>query len=163
MHNDHRNVSASANVTGLMANANSAPHAFDIARSVLDADYESVSVCRPKSTDPKKEGASLFMALKTLGGRLMNVEINNNASYGYDVGGGLVGERVSVFLRSAAASEFYAGLQTAASIKSIETGKPAGASAWDGYASTSIAEAGVRSLESGAPVTVSPIAKPALY
>lgn len=183
MHNFHRNVSAPANFTGQMAITNSAPHEFDIARFVLDAEYESISVFRPRLADASKVGAPVFMVLQTLGGQLVNVEINNNAAYGYDVRGELVGEKGSVSLCSPVASELHVDLrrliayppdwrprfaeayrlQNSAWLKSIETGKPVGASAWDGYASTSIAEAGVKSLESGAPVSVSPVAKPALY
>lgn len=183
MHNFHRNVSAPANFTGQMAITSSAPHEFDIARFVLDTDYESISVFRPKLVDPNKVGAPVFMVLKTLGGHLVNVEINNNASYGYDVRGELVGEKGSVFLRSPVVSELHLDLQTvttypadwrprfaeayrlqnSAWLKSIESGKPVGASAWDGYAATLVADAAVKSLECGAPVNVSPVAKPALY
>ena len=183
MHNFHRNVSAPANFTGQMAITNSAPHEFDIARFVLDAEYQSISVFRPKFADANRVGAPVFMVLQTLNGQLVNVEINNNAAYGYDVRGELVGEKGSVSLRSPVASELYVNLQSvttypsdwrprfadayrlqnAAWLKSIETGKPVGASAWDGYASTLIAEAGVKSLETGATVDVLPIAKPALY
>ena len=183
MHNFHRNVSAPANFTGQMAITNSAPHEFDIARFVLDAEYESICVFRPDFRDSGKTGAPVFMVLKTLAGQLVNVEINNNAAYGYDVRGELVGEKGSVFLRSPIASDMHVNLQAIthypadwrprfaeayrlqnmAWLKSIATGKPAGASAWDGYAATLIAEAGVRSLEKGAPVKVAPIDKPKLY
>jgi myo-inositol 2-dehydrogenase / D-chiro-inositol 1-dehydrogenase len=183
MHNFHRNVSAPSNFTGQMAITNSAPHEFDIARFVLDTDYASISVFRPDFRDPGKTGAPVFMVLKTVAGQLVNVEINNNAAYGYDVRGELVGEKGSVFLRSPIASELHVNLQTithypedwrprfaeayrlqnAAWLKSIETGKPVGASAWDGYAATLTAEAGVRSLEKGVPVKIVPVAKPKLY
>ena len=183
MHNFHRNVSAPSNFTGQMAITNSAPHEFDIARFVLDTDYESISVFRPALADPAKTGAPVFMVLKTVAGQLVNVEINNNAAYGYDVHGELVGEKGSVTLRSPIASELHVNLQTvttypedwrprfaeayrlqnSAWLNSIATGKPAGASAWDGYAATLIAEAGVQSLEKNAPVSVAPILKPELY
>ena len=183
MHNFHRNVSAPANFTGQMAITNSAPHEFDIARFVLDTDYESISVFRPEFRDAHKTGAPVFMVLKTVTGQLVNVEINNNAAYGYDVRGELVGEKGSVFLRSPVNSEVHVHLQAittyaedwrprfaesyrlqnSAWVKSIETGTPTGASAWDGYAATLIAEAGVKSLESGVSVKISPVAKPTLY
>jgi myo-inositol 2-dehydrogenase/D-chiro-inositol 1-dehydrogenase len=183
MHNFHRNVAAPSNFTGQMAITNSAPHEFDIARFVLDTDYESIAVFRPEFRDANKVGAPVFMVLKTVTGQLVNVEINNNAAYGYDVRGELVGEKGSVFLRSPVAIELHVHLQAtttyardwrprfaeayrlqnSAWLKSIETGRPVGASAWDGYAATLIAEAGVRSLEEGAPIEVAPIAKPELY
>jgi myo-inositol 2-dehydrogenase/D-chiro-inositol 1-dehydrogenase len=183
MHNFHRNVSAPANFTGQMAITNSAPHEFDIARYMLDTDYAEISVFRPDFKDSNKTGAPVFMVLKTIAGQLVNVEINNNAAYGYDVRGELVGEKGSVFLRAPIHSEILANrqtvttfpqdwrprfaeayrLQNGAWLKSIETGKPVGASAWDGYAATLVAEAGVESLSKGARIKVSLAAKPALY
>lgn len=183
MHNFHRNVSAPVNFTGQMAITNSAPHEFDIARFILDAEYASISVFRPELRGSAKTGAPVFMVLKTAAGQLVNVEINNNAAYGYDVRGELVGEKGSVFLRSPIASEMHVNLQAittyaadwrprfaeayrlqnSAWLKSIETGVPVGASAWDGFAATLIAEAGVQSLEQGVPVAVTPHVKPSLY
>lgn len=88
-----------------------------------------------------------------------------------------------MFLRSPVASELNANLQSvttypadwrprfaeayrlqnSAWLKSIETGKPVGASAWDGYAATLIAEAGVQSLTTGKTVRLSSAVKPSLY
>ena len=49
-------------------------------------------------------------------------------------------------------------------VKSINTGKPnLGASAWDGYCSTAVAEAGVEALHSGKLALVKQIAKPIFY
>ena len=183
MHNFHRNVSAPPSFTGQMAITNSAPHEFDIARFVLDSDYEWISVFRPRLSDPAKAGSPVFMVLGTRSGQLVNVEINNNAAYGYDVKGELVGEKGSVLLKAVAASEVNVDLQAvtaypadwrprfaeayrrqnAAWLKSIETGRAVGASAWDGYAATLVAEAGVKSLEEGAPASVSSVAKPGFY
>jgi myo-inositol 2-dehydrogenase/D-chiro-inositol 1-dehydrogenase len=183
MHNFHRNVSAPANFTGQMAITNSAPHEFDIARFVLDADYDAISVFRPDFRDSNKTGAPVFMVLKTTAGQLVNVEINNNAAYGYDVRGELVGEKGSVFLRSPVASEVHVNLQTithyaadwrprfaeayraqnSAWLKSMETGKPVGANAWDGYAATLVAEAGVQSLNTSAPAKIQLAQKPSFY
>ena len=183
MHNFHRNVSAPSNFTGQMAITNSAPHEFDIARFVLDAEYQSICVFRPEFRDAGKSGAPVFMVLKTQAGQLVNVEINNNAAYGYDVRGELVGEKGSVFLRSPVHSEIHVNLQTittypadwrprfaeayrlqnSAWANAIATGQPVGASAWDGYAATLVAEAGVASLASGAAAKISLTTKPALY
>jgi myo-inositol 2-dehydrogenase / D-chiro-inositol 1-dehydrogenase len=183
MHNFHRNVSAPAWFTGQMAITNSAPHEFDIARFVLETEYASISVFRPDFRDAGKTGAPVFMVLKTVAGQLVNVEINNNAAYGYDVRGELVGEKGSVFLHSPISSELHVNLQCVTAyaedwrprfaeayrlqnmawLNSISTGVPVGASAWDGYAATLIAEAGVKSLEISAPVQVSLAPKPSLY
>jgi len=183
MHHFHRNVSAPPSFTGQMAITNSAPHEFDIARFMLDTEYASISVFRPDFADSNKAGAPVFMVLKTIAGQLINVEVNNNAAYGYDVRGELVGETGSIFLRSPIANELNTNLQSITTypadwrprfaeayrlqnmawVKSIETGKPAGASAWDGYAATLVAEAGVQSLNRGETVPIALVAKPELY
>ncbi|CAH2406677.1 Gfo/Idh/MocA family oxidoreductase [Mesorhizobium ventifaucium] len=185
MHNFHRNVSAPANFTGLMAITNSAPHEFDVARFVLDTDYSSISAFQPAGVDASRTGAPVFMVLETSGGQLVNIEINNNAAYGYDVRGELVGEKGSVFLGAPVHSrinielqslERYAPdwrprfaeayrLQNKAWLKFVETGVPSpiAANAWDGYCATLTAEAGVKALSEGGKVVVECAEKPAFY
>ena len=179
----HRNVSAPPWFTSSMAITNSAPHEFDIARWLLEADYKSISVFRPSGVAAEKPGAPVFMVAETTKGQLVNIEINNNAAYGYDVRGELVGEKGTVALGSPAGSEISLNgmqavrypedwrprfaeayrLQLQAWIKSIETGRPAGASAWDGYAAALVAEAGVAALARRAAVAVAAVNKPEFY
>jgi myo-inositol 2-dehydrogenase / D-chiro-inositol 1-dehydrogenase len=185
LHCYHRNVTAPANFTGQMAISNSAPHEFDAARFILDEEIAGISVFQPKSTDTTKTGAPVFMVLETASGRLVNVEINNNAHYGYDVRAELVGELGSVFLRAPVHSETHTNLsaklayapdwrprfaeayrlQNKAWIQSILTDKPSpvGSSAWDGYCATRISETGVKALASGQRERIELITKPALY
>jgi myo-inositol 2-dehydrogenase/D-chiro-inositol 1-dehydrogenase len=90
MHNFHRNVETPATgFTADMAITNSAPHEFDIARFVLGIDYTDISAFQPVM--PGGKVGPVFMVLRTTGGQLVNIEINNNAAYGYDVRGELVG------------------------------------------------------------------------
>ena len=179
----HRNVAAPAFFDAQMAITNSAPHEFDIARWLLDAEYVAVTVFRPAAVSPDKVGSPVFMVVQTRKGQLVNIEINNNAAYGYDVRGELVGEHGSVSLRSPVRSELNANLSQStpypadwrrrfedayrlelqAWIRSISSGDPAGASAWDGYAATVIAEAAVASLAAGRAVPVSMPETPPLY
>ncbi|HSM42303.1 MAG TPA: Gfo/Idh/MocA family oxidoreductase [Afifellaceae bacterium] len=185
MHNFHRNVEAPAGFTGQMAITNSAPHEFDVARFVLDTDYLAVSAFQPTGVDASQTGAPVFMVLETAGGQLVNIEINNNAAYGYDVRGDLVGETGSVFLnapvhsrinKALQAIEHYPTdwrprfaeayrLQNKAFLRFVETGEPSpvAANAWDGYCATMVAEAGVRALAEGRKVTVELAEKPAFY
>lgn len=181
----HRNVSAPAGFTGQMAISNSAPHEFDVARFVLDTEYASMSVFQPKNVDTTKAGAPVFMVLETIDGQLVNIEINNNAAYGYDVRSELVGETGSVFLRAPINTEINTALsrresypadwrprfaeayrqQNRAWLKSIESGVPStiAASAWDGYCASLVAEVGVASLVQGKTLPVKLAAKPELY
>jgi myo-inositol 2-dehydrogenase / D-chiro-inositol 1-dehydrogenase len=178
----HRNVSAPSNFEGFMAISNSAPHEFDVARWMLDADYKSISVFRPGGKTAAAN-APVFMVVETTSGQLVNIEVNNNAGYGYDVRGELVGEKGTAVLNApinAVANvalkqvttyaedwrlrfaEAYR-IQNSAWIKSINTGLAAGATAWDGYCATLVAEAGVKALHSGGTVHIEQIAKPKFY
>jgi myo-inositol 2-dehydrogenase/D-chiro-inositol 1-dehydrogenase len=185
MHNFHRNVEAPANFTGQMAITNSAPHEFDVAGFVLGADYRAISVFQPDGVDTSRTGAPVFMVLETDKGHLVNIEINSDATYGYDVRGELVGETGSIFVNAPAttrcnsalkAFERYPAhwrprfaeayrLQNQAFVRFIRTGQfPAIAShASDGYCATRVAQAGVEALRKGARVTVESADRPGLY
>jgi myo-inositol 2-dehydrogenase / D-chiro-inositol 1-dehydrogenase len=177
----HRNVAPAYGFQASMAICNSAPHEFDVARWMLDSDFKSISVFRPPSGG---ETAPVFMVLETIAGQLVNIEVNISATYGYDVRGELVGEKGTAFLRAPIHTDVNLGLkqinsypadwrprfvdayrqQNRAWVKSIATGKPnLGASAWDGYASTAVAEAGVEALNAGKTFAVTQIAKPKFY
>jgi myo-inositol 2-dehydrogenase / D-chiro-inositol 1-dehydrogenase len=184
-HCQHRNVTAPANFTGQMAISNSAPHEFDIARFVLDSEVVGISAYQPKLLDATKTGTPVFMVLETQAGQLVNVEINNNAAYGYDVRGELVGELGSISLNSPVhshlskalrSSQTYPAdwrprfaeayrLQDKAWIHAITSGTPSStaASAWDGYCATLIAASGVRALETGTRVAINMVKKASVY
>ena len=81
MHNFHRNVAAPDWFTGQMAISNSAPHEFDIARFVLGTEFAAVTAFQGESTGPV---APVVMVLETTEGQLVNVEVNNNAAYGWE-------------------------------------------------------------------------------
>ena len=177
----HRNVSPAYDFKAEMAICNSAPHEFDVARWMLDSDFKSISVFRPPSGGAT---APVFMVLETVAGQLVNIEVNISATYGYDVRGELVGEKGTAFLRAPVNADINLALkqintypadwrprfveayrrQNIAWINSINSGKPnIGATAWDGYCSTAVADAGVEALHSGKPALIKQIAKPKFY
>ena len=182
MHNFHRNVEAPEWFTGQMAISNSAPHEFDIARFVLGTEYASITVFQGASDGPV---APVIMVLETVSGQLVNIEINNNAAYGYDVRGELVGENGSLDLGTPVYAKYNVGLQSAERfaedwrsrfadayrcqnkvwVQSIEADSPDpdAANAWDGYCATVAAEAGVVSLTSGKRAKVDTAEMPPLY
>lgn len=184
MHNFHRNVETpAADFTGAMAITNSAPHEFDVVRFVLGQEYSSISAFQPTRSDARV--APVFMVLETTDGQLVNIEVNNNASYGYDVRGELVGEKGSVALNGTSALRVDSGLQQStgydadwrprygesyrqqnkAFLKFVLTGEfPAdGADCWDGYCTAVVAEAGAKALQSGQKVAVSMMPRPEFY
>jgi myo-inositol 2-dehydrogenase / D-chiro-inositol 1-dehydrogenase len=183
LHCIHRNVSAPDWFTSSMAITNSAPHEYDIARWLLGSEFKSISAFRPAGANADKPGAPVFMVIETVDGKLVNIEVNINAAYGYDVRGELIGENGTVSLRSPVHTETNLGLaqstsypadwrprfaeayrlQNLAWIKSISTGIPTGANAWDGYMATVIGEAGVSALSSGERTEISFVPRPALY
>ena len=184
MHNFHRNATAPRGFNGLMAITNSAPHEFDAVRYVLGAEISAISAFEPGL---ETQGACnpVVLVMETDKGHLVTVEVNNNASYGYDVRAELVGSDGAVALAWHPATQidraFLSGasypedwrprfreayrLQNIAWIKSIERGVPSdiAANAWDGYCAAAIAEAGAEALASGQRTPVRIAERPALY
>lgn len=184
MHNFHRNVETpAADFTGAMAITNSAPHEFDVVRFVLDTEYAAVTAFQPKRSDALV--APVVMMLETVDGQLVTIEINNNAAYGYDVRGELVGEAGSVQMVSPAQTLLDAALAQSAAydadwraryaeayrqqnkdfLRFVTNGDfPAIASdCWDGLAAAQVAEAGVRALKEGQRIAIPATPRPAFY
>ncbi|WP_064696176.1 Gfo/Idh/MocA family oxidoreductase [Rhizobium aegyptiacum] len=184
MHNFHRNVATPASdFTGAMAITNSAPHEFDVVRHVLGTEYSSISAFQPKRSDSLV--APVYMVLETVDGQLVNIEINNNAAYGYDVRAELVGEKATIAMNPVNHTRVDSGLgqrtsyeadwrgryaeayrrQNRAFLRFAETGvfPDIASSSWDGYCAAMVAEAGVRALNEGRKMPVHMITKPELY
>jgi myo-inositol 2-dehydrogenase/D-chiro-inositol 1-dehydrogenase len=184
MHNFHRNVETPASdFTGAMAITNSAPHEFDVVRYVLGTEYAAISAFQPVRSDARV--APVFMVLETSYGQLVNIEINNNAAYGYDVRAELVGEQASMAMNHVAYTRLEQSLgvhtgydadwrgrffdayrrQNRAFLRFVETGifPEFASSCWDGYAAAVVAEAGVKALASGQKQPVKMISKPEFY
>lgn len=184
MHNLHRNVETpAADFTGAMAITNSAPHEFDVVRHVLGCEYASIAAWQPRRSDARV--APVVMVLETTDGQIVNIEINNNAAYGYDVRAELVGEGGSIAMNPVAYTRLDQAMaqstgydadwrsryaeayrrQNRAFLRFAETGvfPEIGSSAWDGYAAAVVAETGVRALTSGQKQPVQMMQKPEFY
>lgn len=184
MHNLHRNVaSPNTDFTGAMAILNSAPHEFDVARHVLGTEFTTVTAAQPRRSDDYV--APVVMVLETEAGQLVTIEVNNNAAYGYDIRGELVGEAASVSLVAPLHSRLDAGLrniseyaadwrpryaeayrrQNRAFVRFVQTGRLSdiAADAWDGYAAAAVAAAAVRALGEGRKVAVELAPRPDFY
>lgn len=179
----HRNVAAPSWFDSRMAVSNSAVHEFDIARWVLDAELSAIQVFRPKLAKGNSPGAPVYLVLESATGQLVTIEVFNDATYGYDVRGELVCEKGTISLRTPMRTETNAELiqgtaypadwrpwfadayriQAQAWINSIRHGNTCGASAWDGYAASAVAEAGLLSLAEGRRVEIRLADQPALY
>jgi myo-inositol 2-dehydrogenase/D-chiro-inositol 1-dehydrogenase len=182
-HSFHRNVSAPPWFDSNMAVTNSAVHDFDIARWLLETEIVAVQAFQPPMFADGGIGSPVFLVCQAGSGQLVNIEVFNNAAYGYDVRGDLVCKNGTVSLRPPVHSELCMNLRQGTSyppdwrqrfvdayrlelqgwVRSIRRGEPEGASAWDGYAASACADAGLRSLASGRSEPVELIAKPPLY
>lgn len=183
LHCFHRNVAAPDWFTGQMAITNSAPHEFDIARFLLGGELVAVTAFQPALRREKGGVAPVFMVCETAAGQLVNIEINNNAGYGYDVRGEIVGERGAVSMAAPAGSTLDLHLshsvayaadwrprfaeayrrQNQAWVNGIASGTSAGSSAWDGLCATLVAEAAVQSLQTGQRTPIRIPVRPGLY
>ncbi len=179
----HRNTTASPYTTSEALITNSAVHEMDIVRWLFGSEVVRVTVVTPRPTRLALMQDPQLLLFHMADGAVVDVEVFVNCQYGYDVRGELVCERGTatlapphdIVIRQARTEGFghpedwrprfveayRAELQ--AWIDSVAGGPPAGASAWDGYAATAIAEAGLAALKSGAPADVHLEARPALY
>jgi len=183
MHCIHRNAAAPPFMTAPMLIANSAVHEIDIARFVLGREVERVTVVTPRKTSLATIQDPQIVFLEMEDRVVVEAEIFVNAQYGYDVRAELVCEKGTIALtpphdvtvahaakesfsfpgdwRARFAHAYRAELQ--AWVSGVSSGVPSGASAWDGYVATAVAEAGLESLASRRPEEVRLIARPGLY
>ena len=184
MHNFHRNVETPASdFTGAMAITNSAPHEFDVIRYVLNTEFSSIAVWQPKRSDAVV--APVVMVLETADGQIVNIEVNNNAAYGYDVRAELIGENGAIAMNNVAYTRTDLKLsnstrydadwrtryaeayrrQNSAFLDFVRTGvfPEIGSNCWDGYCAAVVANTGARALAEGVKLPVTMMAKPEFY
>lgn len=177
LHNIHRNAAAPAWFTGAMAVTNSLVHEIDISRWLLGSEMINAQVTSAPGGDP------MLVTMLTDKGEIVSTEVFMNATYGYHVHAQLVGRLGSVemaaptrTLTNLAAAQSFGfppnwvprfteayRLQMQAWVDAIAKGTDVGASAWDGYITTSIAEQIVDGMAAGNRIALTFPARPALY
>jgi myo-inositol 2-dehydrogenase/D-chiro-inositol 1-dehydrogenase len=185
LHCTHRNVSSPADFTSAMLVNSSVSHEIDAARWLLDQELTAVTVLRPQPSSHAPEGLldPQFVLFETSEGALVDVEIFVNSGFGYQVrceavcetGSARIGdERTMVVTTAGGACQDVAqdylvrfadayDREVQAWVDATREGRVTGPSAWDGYAASAVAEAGVRAQESGGRVTVELAPRPDLY
>jgi myo-inositol 2-dehydrogenase/D-chiro-inositol 1-dehydrogenase len=171
MHCAHRNVGVHDFFDSAMILTDSAVHEFDVTRWLLDDEIARVTVLAPRPSRRARDGLRdpLLVLLETAGGRIVDVEAFVSAGYGYDIRCEVVGEDgtlelrppavVAVRARRSEQRPIPAGFEQrfeaayANELRAWVAGA-GGASAWDGYAATAVAQAAVESLQTGRPVDV---------
>ena len=177
LHNTHRNASAPDWFVGAMPITNSFVHEADISRWLLDAEMAEASLHTGPNGDP------LLITMRAETGVLVSTEVFMNCAYGYHVEAEMVGQKGSLTLaqpdplvvnRQGVRSQSYPDnwvprfaaayvAQTNAWVRSLRTGQHCGASAWDGYLATALAEQLATGLGATTPITFAFPAKPDLY
>ncbi|MEV1067165.1 Gfo/Idh/MocA family oxidoreductase [Streptomyces sp. NPDC050263] len=185
LHCVHRNVSSPPDFTSAMLVDSSVSHEIDAARWLLGQELTAVTVLRPRPSSNAPQGLldPQFVLFETDGGALVDVEVFVNCGFGYQVrceavcesGSARVGDDhgMLVTTRGAAGAEVPQDYlvrfvdaydrQVQAWVDAARRGRVTGPSVWDGYAASVVAEAGVRSLESGGRVAVELAPRPGLY
>jgi myo-inositol 2-dehydrogenase/D-chiro-inositol 1-dehydrogenase len=168
-----------------MAITDTAVHDIDLSRWLLADEITAVTVLRGRrsSRAPGQLQDPMLLVLETAGGVLVDVEVAVTVGYGYDIRGEVVGETGTVELapggdvvvRSGGtaatrvpvdwAERFRAAYDVELQdwLDAAAAGTAAGPSAWDGYAATAVADAGMAALRTGGRVPVELVPRPALY
>jgi myo-inositol 2-dehydrogenase/D-chiro-inositol 1-dehydrogenase len=185
LHCVHRNAVGPPNQSSATLISGSAVHEIDITRWLLEEELVSVTVHRPRPSSASVDTQDpMLLVFASASGVLVDVEVFVNARYGYEVRCELVGENGSVQLDPAAATTRRLSGQVARSlpfdwrprfaeayrrelqdwVDGVAGGEPSrGASGWDGYVASEVAEAGIRALQTGQTQSVALPDKPALY
>ena len=185
LHCTHRNVSSPPDFTSAMLVNSSVSHEIDAARWLLGQELTAVSVLRPRPSSHAPAGLidPQFVLFETADGALVDVEVFVNSGFGYQVGceavcesgSARIGDEHTMVVTSAGgayeevAQDYLVRFADAydrevqAWVDATRAGRVTGPSAWDGYAASAVAEAGVRALENGGRVTVELAPRPDLY
>jgi myo-inositol 2-dehydrogenase / D-chiro-inositol 1-dehydrogenase len=185
LHCRHRNAVAPPGFTSDMLITDSVVHDIDVTRWLLGQEIVAATVLAPRRSSRAPAGLQdpQLVLLETADGVLVDVESFVNCQFGYDIRYELVGETGTISLGEAPGVQvrqqgqhagpipadwrerFGAAYQRElqAWVTGAQEGRITGPSAWDGYATTAVAEAAVQSLTGGGRVTVELVDRPALY
>jgi len=185
VHCAHRNASVPATFTSEMIINDSAVHEIDISRWLLDEEIAAVQVLTPRRSSqagPELQDPQVVI-LQTAAGAFVIDELFVNCGYGYDIRCEVVGESGTVALgeagdlilhkdgrrsggvpadwRARFARAYDRELQEW--VDAVAAGGATGPTAWDGYAATAVADAGLEALKTGQRTAVRLDERPRFY
>jgi myo-inositol 2-dehydrogenase/D-chiro-inositol 1-dehydrogenase len=183
LHCVHRNAVGPDYLTSDLVIANSAGHEFDIARFLLDQEFKSAIVVSPPPSRHAPNRQPQFIVLQAASGVVVDIEVFNDAQYGYDVRAELVCEDGTIALTGAPATSLRAGgrdgfatppdwrlrfrdayrIQLEAWTSGILANALQGATTWDGYMSMLVTKACLEAWRSGERVAIGSPERPTLY
>jgi myo-inositol 2-dehydrogenase / D-chiro-inositol 1-dehydrogenase len=183
LHCVHRNPTVPDTFREFMAITDSVVHEIDLSRWLLSEEIVAVSVRSGKKSPLAPAQDPQMVLFETASGVLVDVESFVNCQYGYDVRCELVGSEGLLAVEPGAGVRHTRSGATHAPVPvdwrerfepafqaefvswvaAVEAGDYQGASAWDGYAATAVAEAALEALDTGNRTEVRLIDKPAFY
>lgn len=185
IHACHRNVSQAPGFATDYAVTRVAIHELDISRWLLDDEYETAQVLFVRQSSATK-GDWLnpqMMMLTTKSGQRIDIEVQTDGAYAYDIQCQVVCENGTVNLPDPAAVVTRANAARSVPImtdwsqrfieaydiefqnwvQSVLEGAASGPSAWDGYVTCVTADAIIKSRQTGVPEKVIMVEKPSIY
>ncbi|MDN6664130.1 MAG: Gfo/Idh/MocA family oxidoreductase [Tetragenococcus koreensis] len=179
IHSAHRNISQAPGFETDYAITRVAIHEIDISRWLLGAEYGEVQVLKVKQSK-RTEGDWLnpqLIMFKTQTGQRVDVEVQTDGAYAYDIQCQVVGENGTIDLPDPAVITKRKNLQIFNGLSDhwanrfadsydeefiewatgILNGQLVGASTWDGYASCVTSDALIKSRQTGNPEKVTMI------
>lgn len=185
LHCRHRNAFVPPGFTSDMMITDSVVHDIDVTRWLLGQEIVAATVFKPRPSSKAPEGLQdpQLVVLETADGALVDVESFVNCQFGYDIRYELVGETGTAALGELAGVQvrqqgrhcgpipadfrerFGGAYQSELQewVTGAVEGEVGGPSAWDGYATTAVAEACVQALTEGRRTAVELADRPALY
>ncbi|MDZ3992599.1 Inositol 2-dehydrogenase/D-chiro-inositol 3-dehydrogenase [Pseudomonas sp. Teo4] len=178
LHNFHRNPVAPDWMTGDMLITNAFVHEIDVMRWLLGTELEAVRITVAEKGDP------MMIVARLANGAMSSTELYMNCKFGYQVHAELVGDEGTVSLPEFSApivnKSYHRGAhvprnwvprfaaayqgQTRSWVNSVATGVPShGATAWDGYITTLIAEQLAARVSTDSTIELAIPPRPLLY
>jgi myo-inositol 2-dehydrogenase/D-chiro-inositol 1-dehydrogenase len=164
--------------------SDTAVHEIDMVRWLFDEEIAAATVLTPRQSRLGGELRDpLVLLLEMTSGILVDVEISVNIRYGYDIRGEVVCEEGTASLGEPSTVRVRQGgmavdrvpadwrerflraydVELQEWVDAVSGDGELGPSAWDGYAATTVSDAGLEALHSGVRVPVTLADRPALY
>jgi len=183
VHCVHRNPTVPPSFQADMAITDSVVHEIDTSRWLLGEEIVAVTVLAGRKSPHARSDDPQLVLFETASGVLVDLESFVNCQYGYDVRCELVGSEgvvnldgpgLTAITKSAARSTAVPAdwrmrfgpayvVELQEWVDSVTSGVYAGADAWDGYAATAVAEAGLRARAQRTRVEVDLVERPTFY
>lgn len=171
VHCAHRNADVPDTYTSDMAVHDTAIHEIDTLRWLLGEDFVAAGAVLPRRSS--RAAAHLIdpqiLLLETTSGARIDIEVNVNCAYGYDIRCEVVGETgvrqlpdlVTADWRERFGPAFDAELLQW--VESVAAGRTTGPSSWDGYAAAVTADALVAAVREQRQVAITMKDRPEVY